>query len=916
MSVDVPRAVAAAPRALQLWWRLSCTAAVLISAAAVAVDLGARAGAFAQIPLLPRWLAAAALALSGVMASWAVFERRTREFPRRRVPELLLGVGILVLYLGQAVGYLLIEPDASVFPAVIEVVPLLVATPLILVGLVWLSWPPSLTRRDVFSVVRDTTMAALGLLVLWMTVVVPFTYASLNGSGQSQVARWDVWGQYIAVVALAMAASLSRRSGALPIPQPILLQGGALLYLVSDIVGHAVPLLDQQSRITYSIVGYCLAAYFIMSFAARPALQTDPPSGVRRRDNWSLLVPLLPVPLGGLGMIWYRVAVGPLPPWLLAVGVVVVVVAAVLMVTDRILLSSEIRRARDSAVIAGLGTGSEWFAALIGDTQDLVTVVDRDGMVLYQAPTVRSLLGYGETGLIGSHFTDIVHSMRRRDLAQLLVGAAHDPDRRGPFEVTVQGRDGRAHPTEMRVAPLRAQNSDGFVLTNRDVSDRRRLRAEFVDSSLRDPVTQLANREGFLARLRDEVPAATAGTLAVTLVDLRGFRALNDSRGHEAGDQILRVVAEAMTRLPGSVRAVGRTGPDEFGLLIVDDPVEPLVGEVAREITDALARVLLDDGDVVSIGVDIGYAVTDADGVSASTVVEGADLALAEARSLASEGPVGFDSAMRATLVERLRAEADLREAIDSQRLVVHYQPIVSLADGRIVGMEALARLIGHDGQLVPPDRFIPLAEDLGLIHRVGSHVLDSALRDVVAVSEVLGRPLWVAVNVSGTQLDGSLPGLVGEAVNRSEATAQQVVVEITETALADNRDTARQALRDLRALGVSVALDDFGTGYSSMAYLAELPVDRLKIDRSFVGSIGHSQKALLVVRALLQLSQSLGLQAVAEGVERLEQADILRGMDCATGQGYLYSRPLALPDLVTVLRVTDGSFPFEASRQ
>lgn len=253
---------------------------------------------------------------------------------------------------------------------------------------------------------------------------------------------------------------------------------------------------------------------------------------------------------------------------------------------------------------------------------------------------------------------------------------------------------------------------------------------------------------------------------------------------------------------------------------------------------------------------------------------------------------------MRTALVARLRQEAELREAIDHDRVLVYYQPIIDLATGRLAGVEALVRLRAKDGSLIPPTSFIGHAEELGLIGDLGARVLEHAVQDILVLREALGRDITVAVNVSADQIDHDLPGMVAECLAAHHTPARLLTIEVTESSLVQHVESA-SILGELRAMGCAIAIDDFGTGYSSLSYLVGLPVDELKIDRSFVGQLAQSPRSLSLVRVLLQMTMTLGLYVVAEGVETVEQADLLRGMGCQMAQGFLYAEPLPLPQLL-----------------
>lgn len=861
----------------------------------------------------PRLLAVLALTLAGAAVLLALLERRQRELRRRRLGLAMLTVGLAILYFGQVLGYLVTASWPGPFESWIDDLPMALATPFLAIGLVQLSWPPRMTRRDLLVVLSDGILAALCLAVIWLLVVLPAQQPPTNSELSAVLIHVDPWAQYALVLAIIVMAATSRRTGALPIRQLILLQSAPLVFVVSAIAGDVIPWADRQSAITWSIVGYTVAVLLTVLFCVLPAVEAEPPSAARQRDVWSVSLPFLPLPLAALSLLWYRFAIGALPALVTTLAFTGLMTVLALNLLMRLVLAGELRSLEHLRASAELseGTKTEWFGALMGDSREVVTVVDRDGSIVYQTPSMSAMLGYEEGALVGQRFADHLLDHSRSDLGQLLVRASHDEDDRGPHELTMLDAHGWGHDTETMIAPLRTGGGDGFVLTTRDVTDRRRLRAELVATGERDPLTGLLNREGFLAHLRDALHDGEPDMLAVALLDLEAFRDLNDGKGHDAGDEALRAVAAALDRLPRSAHTVSRIGGDEFAVLVVDDDgAEPAVGLIDRELREALARVPLTDGSQDRIHFALGYTVLADPDDTAVDLMERADLALAAARTAQARSVVRYEPTMRAALVTRLRAEADLRDALDSDRLVVHYQPVVELRTGRITSVEALARLRGTDGGMISPAEFIPRAEDLGLIHRLGQRVLQTALRDAERMATDFGREIPVAVNISSHQLDDQLIPTVTEALTLTGAPAGRLTLELTESVLATNTEAARQSLEQLRRMGCSVALDDFGTGYSSLAYLASLPVDLVKIDASFVGDLGSSTASFALVRTIVQLAQTLGLTTVAEGVESIEQADILRGMSCPGAQGYLYAAPLSITDLLLTAHVGEGVLP------
>jgi EAL domain-containing protein (putative c-di-GMP-specific phosphodiesterase class I) len=364
------------------------------------------------------------------------------------------------------------------------------------------------------------------------------------------------------------------------------------------------------------------------------------------------------------------------------------------------------------------------------------------------------------------------------------------------------------------------------------------------------------------------------------------------------GDATLIAVAESFTRLPVCVRSIARIGGDSFALLLECDDLDRSLGAVLAEARQMLQGLVLPDGRELEVGFRAGFVSLDrlADR-SPEWHLEAADLALARARRSRHATVVEYSSEMREESERRLTAEGWIRSALAEDRIEVHYQPIVRLADLSIVGAEALARMRQPDGSLLPPMEFIPVAEELGLIGDIGLAVLERATTDTARLSADLGRELRISVNVAADQLGSRLVTEVRSALGRSGLPARALTLEITESSLADSSDATTAVMEALRASGVSMFLDDFGTGYSSLSYLARIPVGGLKVDRSFVSVMGSSDSGLALVRIVVQLADTLGLSVVAEGVETVEQADLLRGMGCAYAQGFLFARPVPLAE-------------------
>jgi diguanylate cyclase (GGDEF)-like protein len=428
-----------------------------------------------------------------------------------------------------------------------------------------------------------------------------------------------------------------------------------------------------------------------------------------------------------------------------------------------------------------------------------------------------------------------------------------------------------------------------------------RQRAILARQAFRDPLTELGNRKLFIDHATDALADADDTMTAVILIDLDGFKSVNDTYGHAAGDELLRAAAE---RLNANVRAndtVSRLGGDEFVVLLprlVDDQI---ADTVANRILRDLAQPLLIGEAVLSIPASAGIALTRGGGTDVDDVMREADLALYQAKSDGKGVARRFDPAQFAAAEQRRQEEAELRRALDLAEFEVHYQPIVNLAGEHTVGVEALVRWRHPERGLLPPAAFLDLAEAMGLLPRLGGWVLEEACRQAAEWQrETPGFEL--NVNLSASQLGN--PDLVEEVrgvLARTGLPPDLLVLELTESvALTDLAESAR-VLGALKTLGVRIALDDFGTGFSSLSHLGTLPVDVVKIDRSFVQAMRDSGGAS-VAEAVLQIARTFGLAPVAEGVEDALQAARLRELDCAQAQGYHFARPMPAAGVTDLL--------------
>ncbi|MGH8974521.1 MAG: putative bifunctional diguanylate cyclase/phosphodiesterase, partial [Acidimicrobiia bacterium] len=473
------------------------------------------------------------------------------------------------------------------------------------------------------------------------------------------------------------------------------------------------------------------------------------------------------------------------------------------------------------------------------------------------------------------------------------------------LELCALHRDGREFPVELSVWATELRSTYAFSAFVHDISDRKHLEAQLIAQALHDPLTGLANRSLLLDRMTHALTRVqrTGSPVTVLFLDLDGFKRVNDSLGHAAGDKLLVGVGE---RLSGTLRTadtIARLGGDEFAVLLEETGLAEAT-LIAERLGEELAAPFLIEGRQIPARASIGIA-TGAPGRAADELLRDADLAMYMAKRQGKGGHAVFEGAMHTAALERLELEADLSRAVAADELVIHYQPVLRLADDTLAGMEALVRWNRPGHGLVPPAAFIPAAEETGLIVEIGRWVLDHACHQV-AIWQADHRPrprLRLSVNLSASQLeDPDLLRHVEEALDRSGLDPECLVLEITESMLMEEPETVTMRLQDLKRLGVLLAIDDFGTGYSSLSYLRRFPVDVLKIDRAFVGGLAGGAEDAALAHAIVRLADTLELRTVAEGIETTEQLAELRRLGCHFGQGFLFARPLPSDAMAEVL--------------
>ena len=547
------------------------------------------------------------------------------------------------------------------------------------------------------------------------------------------------------------------------------------------------------------------------------------------------------------------------------------------------------------------------FQALIQSSSDVISIVTPDGRIRYLSPSAFSVFGHEPDAIVGTDFRDLVHP----DDADRVHGDFTRALEAGDYAVAecrIRHHDGTWRHTEMRMTNLVDVDAVGGVVLNiRDVTERHALEAELRHQAFHDSLTGLANRTLFINRIEHTLLAAQRDgcTTGVLLCDLEGFKRVNDSLGISAGDAALVTIADRLRSCVRGQDTVARLGGNEFGVLL-DRLSSPADATLAMErIMAVLRQPLALGGAQVELQPHVGVAVAIAGQGNADELLRNGAVAMHQAR-VYEGGYAIFDPEMHANAIRRIEMESLLRQAIEQRQFILHYQPVIDLQSGRLTGVEALVRWQHPTRGLVPPMEFIPLAEETGLIVPLGQWAIAEACNQVRNWQREIpaDEPIALNVNLSARQLrHPNIVRDIADALDDSGLLPGRLILEITESVLMIDTAATLSRLFQLKSLGVRLAVDDFGTGYSSFAYLRRFPVDILKIDKSFVDGVATEPTASALVDAMIRIGKTLRLETVAEGVEKPDQAERLKTLQCDLAQGYLYARPLPSETITDMLR-------------
>jgi diguanylate cyclase (GGDEF)-like protein/PAS domain S-box-containing protein len=526
---------------------------------------------------------------------------------------------------------------------------------------------------------------------------------------------------------------------------------------------------------------------------------------------------------------------------------------------------------------------------------DLLAIADRRGYFTCLNPEWEAVLGWSSDELMAEPYLNFVHPEDLERTCQEIARATGPSPCTTRYENRLRTRDG----VWRWLLWSSRWDGDEWTMVAKDITTRKELERH----SLHDALTGVANRALTVDRLGAAIArlGRSAGAAVALLVDVDDLSTINDTHGHAGGDIVLRAIADRLTERLRAADTVGRFGGDRF-LVVAEglaDGGAHGIEAVIERVHGAFSRPIPTRNGLVSVTGSVGVAVAREPGIDPEHLIRDADVALRRAKTQGRGHAEVFDAALAEEVRRRLELAAQLRGALQRGELRVVFQPLVTMVDGNAVGCEALLRWDHPDRGELLPGAFLRIAEDDGLIVPIGAWVLEESCRQL-AQWRSDGLDLWVSVNVSARQLgQADFVAVVERALRETGVPASSICLEVTETAVLRRPEVARRALNALRVLGVRVALDDFGLGYSSLTHLKALPVDVVKVDRSFVADLVNSTQDRAVVEAVLTLARRMGLTVIAEGVETADQDELLREMGCPMVQGYLYGRPARPADVV-----------------
>jgi diguanylate cyclase (GGDEF)-like protein/PAS domain S-box-containing protein len=835
---------------------------------------------------------------------------------RRVVAWQLLGIGMALWAVGEVITCVYeIGLDTHVPEPSAADLAFLLGYAVIIAGLLAFIRTPAGRLSQLRTVVEGLFMASGFLLCSWSLVIgsVLDKSGSLDFSGLVNFSY-----PVLDAISLAGVFFAMLRNRLQPPAGLALLAAGIALLAVADSSWWYLTEVDPSAPSVSPIQTGWVAGFLLIAVAAARV----PRRRLRTRravdSKLVLMVPALPA-IGGILMVLSSLlSKGHLDSENALIGimgadVLLGLALLVIVIYENHALTTDLEN-RVHERTAALDRTERYYRALVQHSSDLVLVVGADLTIRYASDSAQTLFGFAPAELLGRGL-EVFGRPAEESIVEALALAHPEQEHIAPVQWRLIDSSGRLRSAESTVTNLLADPAvGGFVLNTRDDTDRVALADQLREQAFHDDLTGLPNR----ALLSDRAVQAFArslrggGAVALMVLDLDAFKLINDGFGHRTGDLLLRAVAE---RLRAEVRpgdTVARLGGDEFVVLMDPAPAPEDAMALGRRIAQALEGEIEIEGNSHRVTVSVGIAIDTVPNTDFDQLLCDADVALYTVKGSGKNAVQLFEPSMNMHARERFRLQADLRRALDNGELCLFYQPECEAKTGRLDGFEALIRWRHPEHGLMAPDRFIPLAEETGLIVPIGRWVLFEALTQAAAWSAAHPhqRPLKISVNVSAVQLRA--PGLlddVREALLESEIDPGRVVLEVTESSFIESSAETLATLRALKDLGVRLAIDDFGTGYASISNLRNMPVDILKVDKSFVSSGEHdAATAAELLEAIVNIGQVLSLVTVAEGVEETEQLDTVRDLGCDLAQGYLLGRPLPPQDAAHLIAEHAGA--------